>query len=55
MLAQITCGLAGLLGPCVVGVIIYVLLLLGRFVTAHQKLADAQTLIARKMRDEDNR
>jgi len=38
---------------CVIGVIIYVLRLLGWFVGAHERMAGALELIARKMRDED--
>jgi hypothetical protein len=36
---------------CVVAVIIYVLRLLGRFVSAHERVASSLDIIARKMRD----
>jgi hypothetical protein len=37
---------------CVVAVIIYVLRLLGRFVSAHERVASSLDIIARKMRDD---
>ena len=38
---------------CVIGVVIYVLMLLGRFVSAHERVASALGVISRKMRDGD--
>jgi hypothetical protein len=37
---------------CVVGVIIYVLRLLGRFVSAHERVASALETVARKLKDD---
>jgi hypothetical protein len=37
---------------CVVAVIIYILRLLGRFVSAHERVASSLDIIARKMRDD---
>jgi hypothetical protein len=37
---------------CVVVVIIYVLRLLGRFVSAHERVASTLEIMARKMRDD---
>lgn len=37
---------------CVVAVIIYVLRLLGRFVSAHEKTAVSLEIIARKLKDD---
>jgi hypothetical protein len=37
---------------CVVAVIIYVLRLLGRFVSAHERVASSLDIIARKMKDD---
>jgi len=37
---------------CVIAVIIYVLRLLGRFVSAHEKMAASLDVIARKLKDE---
>ena len=37
---------------CVVAVTIYVLRLLGRFVSAHEKTASSLEIIARKMKDD---
>jgi len=37
---------------CVIAVIIYVLRLLGRFVSAHERVASSLDIIARKMKDE---
>jgi hypothetical protein len=37
---------------CVIAVIIYVLRLLGRFVSAHEKMAASLDIIARKLKDE---
>lgn len=39
---------------CVVGIILYVLSLLGRFVRAHERTAGALETIARKLRDDAN-
>ena len=36
----------------VIAVIIYVLRLLGRFVSAHERTADALEIVARKLRDD---
>jgi hypothetical protein len=38
---------------CVIAVIIYVLRLLGRFVSAHERVASSLDIIARKMRDDN--
>ena len=35
----------------VIGIIVYVLRMLGRFVSAHERVADAMETIARKMGD----
>ncbi|HEY9173146.1 MAG TPA: hypothetical protein VI136_12745 [Verrucomicrobiae bacterium] len=37
---------------CVIAIIIYVLRLLGRFVSAHEKMAASLDTIARKLKDE---
>ena len=37
---------------CIVGIIIYVLRLLGRFISAHEKMAASLDIIARKLKDE---
>jgi hypothetical protein len=37
---------------CIVAVIIYVLRLLGRFVSAHERVASALELVARKLKDD---
>ena len=37
---------------CVIAIIIYVLILLGRFVSAHEKMAASLDIIARKLKDE---
>jgi flagellar biogenesis protein FliO len=37
---------------CVLAVIIYVLRLLGRFVSAHERVASSLDIIARKMKDD---
>ena len=37
---------------CVIALIIYVLRLLGRFVSAHERIAGSLDIIARKMRDD---
>jgi hypothetical protein len=37
---------------CVVAVIIYVLRLLGRFVSAHERVASALEIVARKLKDD---
>jgi hypothetical protein len=39
---------------CVIAVIVYVLKLLGRFVSAHERVASALEMVARKMREEDH-
>jgi len=56
MQPQIMASLGGLFAlvylACVVGVVIYVLRLLGRFVSAHERVASSLDIIARKMRDE---
>ena len=39
---------------CIIAVIVYVLKLLGRFVNAHERVASALEMVARKMRDEGN-
>jgi hypothetical protein len=38
---------------CVVAVIVYVLRLLGRFVRAHERVASALEIVARKSQDGD--
>jgi hypothetical protein len=56
MQPQIMGSLSGLFvlvyAACVIAVIIYVLRLLGRFVSAHERVASALETIARKMRDD---
>ena len=37
---------------CVIAVIIYVLRLMGRFVSAHERAASALEIVARKLRDD---
>ncbi len=37
---------------CVIALVIYVLRLLGRFVSAHERVASSLDIIARKMRDD---
>ena len=37
---------------CVVAIVIYVLRLLGRFVSAHERVAGALETVARKLRDD---
>ena len=37
---------------CVVAVIIYILRLLGRFVSAHERVASALETVARKLKDD---
>ncbi len=44
--------LAVLYLACVVGVVIYVLTLLARFVSAHERAVNALETIARKLRDD---
>ncbi len=39
-------------GICVIGIIIYLLQLLGRFVSAHERMAASLDIIARKLKDE---
>jgi hypothetical protein len=39
---------------CIIGVIVYVLKLLGRFVSAHERVASALEIAARKMREDGN-
>ena len=52
----IAAGLGGLFVivyfVCVIAIIIYVLRLLGRFVSAHEKMAASLDIIARKLKDE---
>ena len=52
----IMAGLSGLFVivylACIIAVIIYVLRLLGRFVSAHEKVAASLDIIARKLKDE---
>lgn len=38
-------------GVCVIAVIVYVLRLLGRFVRAHERVASALEIVARKSQD----
>ncbi len=49
-------SLAGLFAAiyvaCVIAVIIYILRLLGRFVSAHERTACALEIVARKLRDD---
>jgi hypothetical protein len=49
-------ALGGLFGIvyliCVIAVFIYVLMLLGRFVSAHERVAGALETISRKLRDD---
>jgi hypothetical protein len=56
MQSQILAGVGGLFFfvyvICVLAVIIYVLRLLGSFVSAHQKMAASLEIIARKLKDE---
>jgi flagellar biogenesis protein FliO len=37
---------------CVIAIIIYVLRLLGRFVSAHERVASALEIVARKLKDD---
>jgi len=37
---------------CLIAIIFYVLRLLGRFVSAHEKMAASLDIVARKMRDD---
>ena len=37
---------------CIVGIVIYVLRLLGRFVSAHERIASSLDIIARKLKDD---
>jgi hypothetical protein len=37
---------------CIIAIVIYVLQLLGRFVSAHEKMAASLDIIARKLKDE---
>jgi flagellar biogenesis protein FliO len=37
---------------CVIAIIIYVLRLLGRFVSAHDRVASALEIVARKLKDD---
>lgn len=52
----ITAGLGGLFAliyiACVVAIVIYILRLLGRFVSAHERIATSLDIIARKLKDE---
>jgi len=57
MQTQTIAGVGGLLFVfvyivCIIAVIVYVLRLLGRFVSAHEKMALSLDIIARKMKDE---
>ena len=56
MQPQIMGTLSGLFllvyGACVIGVIIFVLRLLSRFVSAHERIASSLDIVARKMRDD---
>ena len=56
MQPQVLASLGGLFAilylACVVGIIIYVLMLLGRFVSAHERVANALEVISRKQRDD---
>jgi hypothetical protein len=53
--SPVASSLAGLFivvyGGCVIAVIVYVLRLLGRFVTAHERVASALEIVARKSED----
>ena len=57
MQPQIMGGLAGIFAlfylACVVGVTIFLLVLLWRFVAAHEKMAASLDIIARKLKDQD--
>lgn len=50
-------SLSGLLAlvyfVCVIGIIVFALMLLARFVSAHERLANALEVISRKTRDDD--
>jgi hypothetical protein len=37
---------------CVIGIVIYAFMLLGRLVSAHERVAGALEIIARKLRDD---
>ncbi len=37
---------------CVIAIIIYIIRLLGRFVSAHERVASSLDIIARKMKDD---
>jgi hypothetical protein len=56
MLSEIIGSLGGLFAlvyfACVIAVIVYVLRLLGRFVGAHERVANALEMVARKMRED---
>jgi uncharacterized membrane protein len=57
MQPQVMAGVGGLFLVlvylvCVVAVIIYVLRLLGRLVSAHERVASSLDIIARKMKDD---
>jgi hypothetical protein len=57
MQPQVMAGIGGLLFVmvyfiCIVAIIIYVLSLLGRFVSAHERMAASLDIIARKLKDE---
>jgi hypothetical protein len=56
MQPQLLASLGGLFAIayliCVVGIVIYVLMLLGRFVSAHERTASALEIISRKLRDD---
>jgi hypothetical protein len=38
---------------CIVGIVIYLMQLLGRFVGAHERIAASLDIIARKLKDEN--
>jgi hypothetical protein len=56
MQPQIMTALGGLFVlaylACIIGIVIFILRMLRRFVCAHERLAGALDIIARKMRDE---
>jgi hypothetical protein len=37
---------------CIIAILVYVLRLLGRFVSAHERIASSLDIVARKMRDD---
>ena len=52
IMASLGCFFVLIYLACVVAVIIYILRLLGRFVSAHERVASSLDIIARKMRDD---